>query len=162
MPDFLIQSRDDRTARYSAAGVPEDMALAMANLPLRGRLTEIVRIAGMAGVSPLAAGKAFYGVTGLFRIGRIETLARQIVVSDYFEALAVERAVQTLDSARRGLTLRVLGDGEAKEPFKAWQTREETAIGKVARAIEDIMATDDLTVSRVVVAANTLGDLAAG
>src|SRR5690606_31071857 len=95
-----------------------------------------------------------------FRIGRINEAARALAPGDYYEGLALSRAMETIGAARRGIAAAALArHGDAREPVAAWL---EAGGARVARARERLQALTEggeLTVSRLTVAAGLMTDL---
>ena len=120
--------------------------------------TDIVFTAGRNGVPPVAAAKAFFGVLELFDLGDILLRARDLVLADRFDRMALDRANANLWRALRDLSADVLAEGGDPNAYRARRTE---AVGRTAKAVADITQ-GELTVSRLSVAAGLLADLASG
>src|SRR5690606_34938223 len=108
LPGLSKDSLDARRLELSEAGVPKKLAERLAALDIAAFIPDTALAARSAGVDPIVAAKAFFAVTDAFRIGRIESAAAAIATSDYYEYMALSRAVQTIGSARSGITIAAL------------------------------------------------------
>ena len=106
-------------------------------------------------VSIETAGRAYFGVAGLFDIFGMADSGRSLVVSDRYERMALDRALANLNRAQRDLTADVLSAGG----FDAWRGQHEAAIARTVGAVSELMQ-GTATVSRLSVAAGLLADLA--
>ncbi len=159
VPDFLTEQIKGDCARYIDEGVPKDTALAIARLPLAGLIPDIRFAADRSGSKLDTAAEVFFGVTSIFRIGRMMQAARALEVNDYFDNLALDRALQSLHRARRDIVIDVL---DGKGGTDGWLERNEDAVTRTRNQMRGIVENDQATVSRLTVAANLLGDLARG
>jgi glutamate dehydrogenase len=83
-----------------------------------------------------------------------------IVVSDYFDRLALDRALDSIGDAERRLTAAMVGNGHAgNDAVKEWVRPRQAEVERIRAAIHQI-AGSGLTLSKLSVAASLLGDLA--
>jgi len=136
-------------------GVPEALALRIAELPVIGNGSDIVLVAERAGVAIEAAGRAYFGVAGLFDIFSIMDAGRGMVLADRYERMALDRALANLNRALRDLTSDVLAAGGLDN----WRDQHQAAIARTVGAVGDLVH-GTATVSRLSVAAGLLADLA--
>ncbi|PHP69126.1 NAD-glutamate dehydrogenase [Zhengella mangrovi] len=161
LPAFMKERLADRQARMKHEGCPADLAKAIAMLGAEELIPDIMLVADAAGAALDAAAKSYFGVTDLFRLGRIEDAARAIATGDYYDGLALSRAGAMIDSARRGISISVLADhGGETDPVSAWKAANEGRIHRTRERIQALLESGDLTVSRMTVAAGLMGDLA--
>ena len=161
LPPYLAQRVKSETGRYEENGVPSTLAQRIAHLSLVGHIPDIVLVADRAGKSLEIATEAYFAVAGHFRIGRIDALAQALDVSDYYEGLALDRVRDSLSTAHNQMTTSILslGNGD-KTGMKNWLAHEGEAIERTVKAVNAIMDSDTLTVSKFAVAAGLLSDLA--
>ena len=96
-----------------------------------------------------------------FRLDRIVACARDIPAADYFERLAIDRAVDQIAASERRLVADMLAAARPGPPaVEAWLARHKEA-DRIRRAVEEIAASG-LTLAKLTVAANLLGDLVRG
>src|SRR5581483_11574181 len=95
-----------------------------------------------------------------FRLDRVAAAARGIVVSDYFDRLALDRALDTIGDAERRLTAAMVETGQAgAAAVKAWVAPRKAEVERIRASIHQI-AGSGLTLSKLTVAASLLADLA--
>ena len=89
--------------------------------------------------------------------------AREIEVTDYYDGLALDRALQSLHLARRDIVVDILGaKSKSGNPAEVWLSRHPSSVERTKRQLSGILEKDQVTVSRLTVAANVLADLARG
>jgi len=154
-----LAARDARVAELARAGVPEDLALRLANLPVLAAAPDVVLVADRT-AKPVAEVAATYFAAGMFfRLDRIVGAARNIAVADYFDRLALDRALASIAEAERQLTAEMLGNGVAgPAAVDAWVTPRAHEVDRIRAAVHEIAASG-LTLSKLSVAASLLGDL---
>lgn len=158
VPDFLEARIQADSQRYEAAGVPRKLALTMARMPIAGLIPDILFASTTSGKPLDQAAKAFFGVTETFRIDRMVQAAREIETSDYYDGLALDRALQSLHRARRDIVEKILlAQGKSKS---SWLEKHSDGVEATRDQIANIVEQDHATVSRLTVAANILADLA--
>jgi len=104
----------------------------------------------------------YFAAEAYFRVDRVVTAARGIVVSDYFDRLALDRALDTIGDAERRLTAAMVETGATGEAaVEAWVKPRQAEVERIRAAIHQI-AGSGLTLSKLTVTASLLGDLARG
>ncbi|MGE3147845.1 MAG: NAD-glutamate dehydrogenase [Pseudorhodoplanes sp.] len=158
-PD-AVAARDARADALQGAGVPQALARRIANLPALTAAPDIVLVSERTGkkVSEIAA--TFFAASDFFQVDSIVASAREIVVTDYFDRLALDRALDSLGEAIRRITAEMTQGGKlGQEAVDAWVQPRAAEIERIRLQISEI-AGAGLTVSKLMVAANLLGDLA--
>jgi glutamate dehydrogenase len=109
---------------------------------------------------PVAEVAATYFAAGtFFRLDRIVGAARSITVNDYFDRLALDRALDSIGEAERRLTAEMLGNGAAgAAAVEIWVKPRAHEVERIRTAVHEI-AGSGLTLSKLSVAASLLGDL---
>jgi len=154
-----LATRDARAAELVKAGVPEPLALRIANLPALQAAPDVVLVADRT-AKPVAEVAATYFAAGtFFRLDRIVGAARGIVVNDYFDRLALDRALDSIGAAERRLTAEMVGNGAAgAAAVEIWVKPRAGEVERIRTAVHEI-AGSGLTLSKLSVAASLLGDL---
>jgi glutamate dehydrogenase len=157
-----LAARDARAAELTKAGVPEPLAVRIANLPALTAAPDVVLVADRTG-KPVAEVAATYFAAGtFFRLDRIVGAARAITVNDYFDRLALDRALDSIGEAERRLTAEMLGNGAAgAAAVEIWVKPRAHEVERIRTAVHEI-AGSGLTLSKLSVAASLLGDLVRG
>ena len=102
----------------------------------------------------------YYAAGAFFQLDRIANAARAIQVTDYFDRLALDRALDSIGESERRLTAEMLGDGvTGAEAVEAWVNPRAGEVERIRAAVHGI-ASSGLTISKLSVAASLLGDLA--
>ncbi|MEE9314354.1 MAG: NAD-glutamate dehydrogenase [Rhizobiaceae bacterium] len=157
IPDFLVERIDGDEARFALEGVPNELARTLARLPIAGLIPDILYAATQTNKPLPQAATAFFAITETFRVGRMVQAARNIETADYYDSLALDRALQSLHQARRDIVVDVLN---SKGNTEAWLSSNGEMVERTQNQIADIVENDQATVSRLTVAANVLADLA--
>jgi len=165
LPDLMpaeIRARlERRQERYRAAGAPDELAEGIALALAERAIPDIVKVARQAEVDIVAAAKAFYVVADAFRLSRIEDAARSLAATDYYDGLALGRALDTLDSAGRAIAVAALkadGDGEG---VHRWLEAGGERVARARERLRGLTESGEISVSRLSVAAGLMHDLAA-
>ena len=153
-------ARYAKVAELSKAGVPLELARRIASLSSLKAATDIVLVADRA-KKPVAEVTATYFATeAFFQLDQIASAVPDIVVSDYFDRLALDRALDSIGDAERRLTAGMVGNGSAGgAAVEAWVAPRKAEVERIRSQIHDI-AGSGLTLSKLSVAASVLGDLA--
>lgn len=145
------------TQAFVGQGVPEDLAERVASLSVYAILPDMILVRDACGLAPEAVAKTYFELGALFGLGRLDAAARELQVTDYYDALALDRARQSLASIRRRLTIDAL---QMDGGLDAWRKARQSKVDRVARAMGDIIDGGALTVSKLAVAGGLLDDLA--
>jgi glutamate dehydrogenase len=161
LPEFTKERIGARKLALVESGTPEKLAERLAMLDASALIPDIALVAGAAGANILSAAKAFSAVTDAFRISRIEDAAGSIATSDYYEGMALSRAVDTIGAARRGMAVAALTDAAGKsDPVAAWLDAGGERIAGTRERLQTLTEGGDITVSRLTVASGLMSDLA--
>ncbi|WP_224701806.1 NAD-glutamate dehydrogenase [Devosia aquimaris] len=163
LPPSLAEKVADRTGRLIVKGVPDATARRIAEMDVLSYASDIVMVSERAGVSLADGAAAFFGVFSTFRLWPVIAQARDLLLSDRFDRMALDRALANLMRAQRDLTgdvLRANGLSVA-ERLADWQGKRQAVIARTAAAVAELTQ-GTLTVSRLSVAAGLLADLAQG
>ena len=159
LSEDAAQARQHREDELKAEGVPLDLARRIANLPALASATDIVAVAERTGRKVADMTATYFAAESFFRLDRIANAARGIVISDYFDRLALDRALDSIGDAERRLTVAMAGDGLAGAPaVEAWVAPRKSEVHRIRTSVQEI-ANSGLTLSKLSVAASLLGDL---
>ena len=101
----------------------------------------------------------YYATEAFFRLDTIVGAARGVVISDYFDRLALDRARDSIGDAERRLAAAMVGNGAVgASAVEAWVAPRKNEVERIRVAIHEI-ANSGLTLSKLSVAASLLGDL---
>jgi glutamate dehydrogenase len=162
LPQAAAAARSARADELMRTGVPDALAARIAGIPQMVAAPDLVLIADRTGKPILAIAETFFAAEAFFRLDRIAAAARGIVVSDYFDRLALDRALDLIGDAERRLTTAMIETGRSgPQAVEAWVAPRQANVERVRAAVQQIAATG-LTLSKLTVAASLLGDLARG
>jgi glutamate dehydrogenase len=153
-------AREARVAELAKAGVPAPLARHMASLPVLKAAPDIVLVADRAGKPVNEVTATYFATEAFFQLDRVASAVPTIVVSDYFDRLALDRALDSIGDAERRLTAAMVGNGHAGAgAVEEWVRPRQAEVERIRSAIHEI-AGSGLTLSKLSVAASLLGDLA--
>jgi glutamate dehydrogenase len=153
---------DERAKALVDQGTPEDLARRLAALPDLAAAPDIVLTAQKTGKPVGDIARTHFALEAAFRLGSLIGLAREISVSDYFDRLALDRAIDSIALAHRNLTAEVASQGSSgADAVQVWSERRGGDVNRIRSAVDSIVSSG-LTLSKVTVAASLLGDLAKG
>jgi glutamate dehydrogenase len=120
---------------------------------------DIILVADRTGGDIPALTAIYFAAQAFFRLDRIAGAARSIAIADYFDRLALDRALDSLGDAERRLTAAAAANGAAgSAAVEAWAALRRHEVDRVRMAVHEIV-NSGLTLSKLSVAANLLGDL---
>ncbi|MEM6384329.1 MAG: NAD-glutamate dehydrogenase [Pseudomonadota bacterium] len=144
------------TQRLIEQGVPDTLADRLAAMSVYAVLPDMILVRDACDLDPQTVAAAYFELGAIFGLGKLDAAARELQVSDYYDALALDQARQSLASARRRLTIDVLTQ---EGGIDAWRSAREAKVKRAAKAIWAIVDSDELTVSMLAVAGGLLDDL---
>jgi glutamate dehydrogenase len=160
LPAEVASVRAAHAAQWQSEGVPEALARRIAQFPELAVAPDIVMVADGTGKSIAAVAATYFATQAFFRIDRIVHAARAISVSDYFDRLALDRAVDSIGEAVRQLTAAMAVTGATgAAAVNTWVEPRKAEVERIRGSIHEI-AGSGLTLSKLAVAASLLGDLA--
>ena len=160
LPAFMAEKLDERRQDFVKAGAPERLAEQLAALTVAEFLPDIVQVSRTSSADLLVSARAFFAASDALRIARIEEAARMLQPADYYDGLALARAQDTIDAARRGIAVSALsGHGDAADPVSAWLEAGGQRVARTRERLQALTEGGDLTVSRLSVASGLMSDL---
>ncbi|MHB2165489.1 NAD-glutamate dehydrogenase [Alsobacter sp. R-9] len=149
-----------RAAALMADGVPEALAVRISILPALYVAPDVVLVAEETGQPIADVAAIHFAVAARFRVAEIVASARDVPLADYYDRLALDRALATIESAHRALTREVAagGHGTGADAVAAWSRSRGTDVERLVASV-DAIAASGLTLSKLTVAASLLGDL---
>lgn len=154
-----VSARDTRAAELAAAGVPDDLGRRLAAIPSLTAAPDIVLVAERTGKKIADVAATYFAAEAFFQLDRITPAAREIRVSDYFDRLALDRALDSIGDAERRLAAAMTSGGTAgAAAVEAWVATRAADVHRIRSAVHEI-ANSGLTLSKLSVAASLLGDL---
>jgi glutamate dehydrogenase len=154
------EARAAHMGELARVGVPDALARRMADLAVLKAAPDIVLVADRAHKPVGEVTATYFAAESFFQLDRVTGAVPGIVVADYFDRLALDRALDSIGEAERRLTAAMVGNGAAGAgAVEAWVRPRQTEVERIRSAIHEI-AGSGLTLSKLSVAASLLGDLA--
>jgi glutamate dehydrogenase len=158
LPQDIQAGRSKRRQDLTDGGVPAELAGELADLDSLVSAPDIVAVAGRTNRAIGDTATTFFAAEANFRLDRIIAAARGVPANDFFERLAIDRAVDQIAAAERRLVADMLATGQSgQQAAENWLAAHPKAT-RIRRSVEEI-ATSGLTLAKLTVAANSLGDL---
>ncbi|HEX2655588.1 MAG TPA: NAD-glutamate dehydrogenase [Xanthobacteraceae bacterium] len=152
-------ARMAQVAALQSAGLPDELALRLASLPVLAAAPDIVLVADRTGKLVADVAATYFAVGTYFRLDRILSAARTIQVTDYFDRLALDRALDAIAQASGHIAAQMVENGAVgSAAVEGWIKARVGAVERIRGAIHEI-ASSGLTLSKLTVAASLLGDL---
>jgi glutamate dehydrogenase len=159
LPEGAEKAREARATELTNAGVPEELAKKLASLPALAAAPDIVSVADRTGRPVPEVAATYFAAGAFFQLDRIANAARAIQVTDYFDRLALDRALDSIGEAERRITAQMSGNGvSGPEAVDAWVAARAGEVERIRAAVHGI-AGSGLTLSKLSVVASLLGDL---
>jgi glutamate dehydrogenase len=154
------KARHARIAELTKSGVPEALARRIADLAQLKMAPDIVLVADRAGKPVADVTATYFAAQAFFQLDRLADALPNIVVTDYFDRLALDRALDSIGDAERRIGAAMVGNGhEGASAVDEWVRPRQAEVERIRSAIHEI-AGSGLTLSKLSVAASLLGDLA--
>jgi glutamate dehydrogenase len=159
LPARLGRRLADQGRRLVSDRVPEDLAADIAGLDVTELAPAITELA-QASASPVPEAARIFLVLGdRLHIADLTAKAGRIVTPDYYDRLAVAQALNQLGKSQADLARAAIRaqDGAGIE---AWLEQQGPRLARVIATLEQISGEETLTLSRLLVAAGQLQDVA--
>ncbi len=154
----------ERAAALVAQNLPEALASRLAALPILVAAPDITVIAGETGRPIAEIAGTYFAVDDAFKLSALVAQGRDVTVSDYYDRLALDRAIGGVAEAHRKLTAEIAAEVASQSGAEAvgtWSERRGGDVSRIRSAVDGIVSSG-LTLSKLTVAASLLGDLARG
>jgi glutamate dehydrogenase len=161
LPQDVQVGRSKRRQDLTDGGVPAELAAELADLDTLVSAPDIVTVAERTNRAIGDTATTFFAAEANFRLDRIIVAARGVPANDFFERLAIDRAVDQIAAAERRLVADMLATGQSgQQAAENWLAAHPKAT-RIRRSVEEIAASG-LTLAKLTVAANLLSDLVKG
>ncbi|MBI5263640.1 MAG: NAD-glutamate dehydrogenase [Bradyrhizobium sp.] len=161
LPEDLQVGRRKRRQDLIDAGVPAGLAGELADLDALVSAPDIVTVAERTGRTIGDAATTFFAAEAHFRLDRLIAATRSVPANDNYERLAIDRAVDQIAAVERSLAADMLATGQCGQQAAASWLSAHPEATRIRRSVEEIAASG-LTLAKLTVAANLLGDMVKG
>jgi len=153
-------AHEARATELAQIGVPDALARRIASLGVLKAAPDIVQVADRARRPVAEVTATYFATEAFFQLDQVAGAVPEIVVADYFDRLALDRALDSIGDAERRLTAAMVGNGATGAgAVDEWVKPRRSEVERIRAAIHEI-AGSGLTLSKLSVAASLLGDLA--
>lgn len=154
----------ERLGQVSAAlvvgQVPEALANHLVMLDVLALVPDIIQTSENAGSDLPQTAHAFFTISEAFQLSQIETAAANMTPADYYDGLALLRALDVIDMARRNITVAALTAHRGKDnPAATWLDGGGDRVHHIVERLSSLTDGGDITVSRLTVAAGLMADM---
>jgi len=145
----------------AAAGVGTELADACARAEWLREALDVVRVAEEAGVEPLTAARAYWGVTDVFDFAWLRQCLERVPAGDRWERRATEGLGAELDRLRRALACRLLRTEGADMAARvgAFRARHAGALERLRLLVDDLRSARSISLAAALVAVRELARL---
>ena len=151
---------DEEATRLSAGGVPLDVARDIAELGILALAPPITEIGEETGTPVPDVARLYLGIGEHLHLADLGARADAIPTPDYYDRMAVARARTQLEAAQAAFTRDAIRQGAAEAD--TWLAEQGERLARVRSTLQEVVGEGTLTVSRLLVAAGQIGDVAAG
>ncbi|UUN27198.1 NAD-glutamate dehydrogenase [Streptomyces sp. FIT100] len=148
---------------FTAAGVPEGLALRVAGFSSAFPTLDIVAIADRTGKDPMAVAEIYYDLADRLRITELMDRIIELPRADRWQSMARASIREDLYAAHAALTSDVLSVGNGastpEQRFQAWEEKNAAILGRARTTLEEIQGSDTFDLANLSVAMRTMRQL---
>jgi glutamate dehydrogenase len=145
-----------RTSRFADGGVPADLASDIARLDVLGEAPAITEIAGATGKPVPDAARVYLEIGEQLHIADLAAAGASIASADKYDRLAIAQALSQIATARASFASAAIKAGS----MEAWRTVQGERLTRLQPALDEAAGQSALRLSRLLVVAGQLSDLA--
>ncbi len=159
LPSRLATGLAEQARRLVVERVPEDLAADLAALDVLELALAITEVAHASNSPVPEAAGIFLALGDRLHIADLTAKAGKILTPDYYDRLAVAQALNQLGKSQADLARAAIGAQDAAG-IEAWLAQQGPRLARVIATLEQISNEETLTLSRLLVAAGQLQDVA--
>ena len=101
-----------------------------------------------------------FDTAAYFKLRSLKSAGARLLVSDYYDRLAINSAIGAISDAQRAIVQDVVRSSKGKKGgFEVWLKANQKAAERTSRALSEIMDSGEATLSRLMVAVGHLRKL---
>jgi glutamate dehydrogenase len=144
----------------SDAGVPAPLARSLAELHFMAEGPDMVLIAHAVKRPVQEIAAVHFAMGAFFRLDELQAIGQGLLVTDYFDRLAINSAISAVADAQRAIVQGVVRSASGKKAdFQKWYKDNAVRADRLRRALDDILDGGEASLSRLMVAVGHLRDL---
>jgi glutamate dehydrogenase len=139
------------------AGVLDRLASALAELAFLAEAPDMVLVADQVKRPVSEVVTIHYDVASYFRLRDLRAIGQELLVTDYFDRLAINSAIGAVADVQRTIVQEVVKATSGKKgAFEVWKEAHVTTAERARRALDEILDSGDASLSRLMVAVGHL------
>ena len=147
-------------AELANAGVPAGIARLLAELRFLADGPDMVMVSQAVKRPVTEIAKLYFDASAWFRLGELKSAGGKLLVSDYYDRLAITSALGAIADAQRAIVQDVVRGAKGnKGGFEAWLKANKASAERARRALNEILDGGEATLSRLMVAVGHLRKL---
>jgi glutamate dehydrogenase len=147
-------------AELANAGVPAAIARLLAELRFLADGPDMVMVSQAVKWPVAEIAKLHFDASAWFRLGELKSAGGKLMVSDYFDRLAITSLLGAISDAQRAIIQDIVRvDKGNKGGFEAWLKANKAPAERARRALNEILDGGEATLSRLMVAVGHLRKL---
>jgi glutamate dehydrogenase len=165
LPAHYIKDIKKRAEPYTSEGVPEALALRIANLVNLYSACDIVRLANRRKLPVNDVSKIYFGIGTHFHLGRLRASAEPMAAGSQWQSLAVAALTEEIYGHQLALTNLVIESIGVRNPDKAaalWLDKNQKLVDPTERLLSELWATEINDLSMIAVASRSLSTMTGG
>jgi glutamate dehydrogenase len=159
LPSHYMTDVKKRAAPYINQGVPEALALRIANLVNLYSGCDIVRLANRRRLPVGDVARTYFAIGSRFHLGRLRAAAEKLGSDSHWQKLAVAALIEEIYSHQLALARQVIDVGGGKNADKAvktWLKKYDGAVEPTDQLFSELWATEINDLSMIAVASRSL------
>jgi len=145
---------------YGAQGAPAELARQLSLLEAAAIIPDIMLLSAQAKISLERTARCYFTLSEHIGVNRLEEAGRKIPVADYYDGLALAQAGDRIAESLRQLVRHILQHfSKEEEPAQSWLATMPDHVGEMIEQMR-ALTRGDITLSRFIVAAGLMADLA--
>ncbi len=143
------------------AGVPAPLARTLAELRILADGPDMIIVSQTVNRPVAEIAKLHFDTGAYFRLNELKSAGEQLMVTDYFDRLAINSAIGAISDVRRAIVQDVVRAAKGKKGgFEAWLIANKSgSAGRARQAMNEILDGGEATLSRLMVAVGHLRKL---
>ncbi len=142
------------------AGVPAPLARSLAELQVMADGPDMILVAQTVKRSVQEIAAVHFAMGAFFRLDELQAIGQGLLVTDYFDRLAINSAIGAMADAQRSIVQRVVRKSSGrKADFGIWYKANALQADRTKRALDEILDGGTASLSRLMVAVGHLRDL---
>ncbi len=158
LPGHYMTDVKKRAQPYISQGVPEALALRVANLVNLYSGCDIVRLANKRRLPVGDVARTYFAIGTRFRLGRLRASADKIGADSHWQKLAVAALVEEIYGHQLTLARQVIdiGGKDTDKAIKSWLKKHDGAVEPTEQLLSELWATEINDLSMIAVASRSL------